>query len=57
MIKVNNVPEYAKDYAYMVARDCDGELWFWGSFNDCGKAHQVASEVDGQAFHTDEIEM
>lgn len=46
-INVKNVPDYAKDYDYIVARPVDGDLWFWGAWNDEAKAHEVAREVNG----------
>ena len=45
---INNIPEYAKNYTYLVARDDDkGELWFYGAYNDGVKAQQVADEIRG----------
>lgn len=46
-VKVNNTPEYASAYKYAVARCCDGEMWFWGAWNDINKANQVAHNIDG----------
>ena len=45
---INNIPEYANEYKYIVASDIDNELWFWGAFNDEDKAYAVASEIGGQ---------
>lgn len=42
---VKNVADYAKDYKYIVARNIDGELWFWGAWNDRNKANEVAIEL------------
>ena len=47
MIKVNNLPEYAKNYNWLVCRVVDGELWFWGAFKDHDKAFEVAMDVGG----------
>lgn len=44
---VNNVPTYAKEYNYMVARECDGELWFYGAYETKERATEVAIEVRG----------
>ena len=45
--KVNNVPEYAKDYKYIVCTTSDKELWFWGAYNDFDDALQAARERFG----------
>jgi len=47
MIKVNNLPEYAKNYNWLVCRVVDGELWFWGAFKDEGKAFEIATNMNG----------
>ena len=47
MIKVNNLPEYAKNYNWLVCRVVNGELWFWGAFNDHDKAREIAIDVNG----------
>lgn len=44
---VNNVPTYAKEYNYMVTRECDGELWFYGAYETKERATEVAIEVHG----------
>ena len=47
MMTIQNVPEYAKNYKYIVARRVDGELYFWGAWNDRNKANEVAIEIGG----------
>ena len=47
MVKVNNLPEYAKNYNWLVCRVVDGALWFWGAFNDHDKAFETAMDVGG----------
>ena len=42
MYTINNLPEYAKEKAFIVARICDGELWFWGAWDNQEKANEVA---------------
>lgn len=44
---INNLPQYASEYEYIVAREVEDELWFWGAFSDSEKAEQVAIEVNG----------
>ena len=46
-IFINNKPAYAHQYEYIVARLVDGELWFYGAWNDKAEADEVAHEVDG----------
>lgn len=45
---INNLPTYANEYKYIVARRVDGELWFWGAWNDRNKANEVAIEIGGE---------
>lgn len=48
---VNNVPAYAYNYKFWVARrDEDFQLWFWGAWNDRNKANEVAIEVGGEVI-------
>lgn len=46
-IDVKNVPPYAESYEWVVARNHDGELWFWGAYHDKQTAWKVAEEVGG----------
>ena len=45
---INNLPTYANEYKYIVVRRVDGELWFWGAWNDRNKANEVALEIFGE---------
>jgi hypothetical protein len=48
-VKINNLPTNYTRYSYIVAREVEGELWFWGawySHQKAGAARQ-ASEVGG----------
>lgn len=45
---INNLPTYAADYRYIVCRRVDGELWFYGAWNDRNKANEVALEIFGE---------
>ena len=51
MIKIQNEPEYAKDYEFVVARKYDGEYWFWGAYENGFIADKVAHEINGVIFH------
>ena len=45
---VYNCPEYVKNGDFIVVRESDGELWFYGDYkNDIDRAHKVAKEVGG----------
>ena len=50
-VKINNEPVYAKDYEFIVARECDNGWWFWGAYADGYKAEQAALEINGVVFH------
>lgn len=43
-VKVNNVTE--GEEKFVVARISDGELWYWGRYNE-EKAKEVAKEIEG----------
>ena len=44
---VNNLPTDLSRYAYIVARACEGELWYYGAWNDAEGAAAQARQVDG----------
>jgi hypothetical protein len=44
-MKINNVPDYAYDYKYIVARWVEEEWWFYEAYNDEEKADEVADEL------------
>lgn len=46
-MKINNVPAYVTEKPFIVARNIDGSLWFYGAYDTAGKANEVAVEVDG----------
>lgn len=46
MIKVNNVPDYAKTKRFWVIRKVDDEYWFYGAFDDVTKAFNSCRELD-----------
>ena len=55
-MKIQNMPEYADHYEFVVAREIDGELWFWGAYADGYKANQVAHDVAGVVIHNVRIQ-
>ena len=45
---VYNCSEYVKNGDFIVVRESEGELWFYGDYkNDIDRAHNVAKEVGG----------
>lgn len=44
---VRNVPAYAHEHAYWVARKVEGLLWFYGAYDTADRARDVAVMVDG----------
>lgn len=55
-VKVNNMPDYAWEYRYIVAREVEGSgFWFYGAFNELHNAISVAADVDGYSFCIEEI--
>ena len=51
-MKVNNMPEDAYKYKYVVARQCDGGMWFWGAWDDIDGAKSAATEIGGIVIET-----
>ncbi len=41
------MPAYAHDFPFVVAREVDGEFWFWGAYESFESADTVADEVGG----------
>ena len=50
MMNINNVPAYAENMKYIVARRVNGQYWFWGAWNDRDRANEVAIEVGCVVF-------
>ena len=49
--EINNLPDYANDYKFVVARrDASGALWFWGAWNDRNTANHVAANIGGETI-------
>ena len=46
---INNLPQYATECKYIVAREVgdDRELWFYGAYDDRNFANEVAIEIQG----------
>lgn len=49
-IDVLNTPAYAELYRFIVYRVSMGARWFYGAYNDGGKATRVAAEVGGYVY-------
>lgn len=43
MKKINNLPEYAREYKFIVAREVAGEFWFYGAYSE-NKVAQIAQK-------------
>lgn len=43
---IHNVADYAKSYKYIVARNVDDELWFYGAWNEESRARACADELN-----------
>lgn len=53
MIKVENIPDYAENYEFIVAREVGCEYFFWGAWSDREKANEIALELgDASVFKT-----
>lgn len=54
-IKINNMSENAHKYEFIVARECEGELWFWGAYRFVWDAEKAAKEIGGIIVHNIKI--
>ena len=46
-MKINNLPASAADYEYIVVREVDEDLWYWGAYHDSFQAENAAKAVGG----------
>ena len=51
-----NAPEYASHYEFIIAREVNGNLWFWGAYSNGSKADKVAREIGGEVIHNVRIQ-
>lgn len=56
-IKINNIPSYAKNYKYIVVTLVDGELWFYGAYNEYEKAKCVSEETPERLIVENNLEV
>ena len=54
-MKINNMTETAKTKKYIVAREVDGEYWFFSAWDDADKANEQALAFGGEVFHTEDL--
>lgn len=57
MTIIHNCAGCADHNEYLVARNCNGEWWFWGAWDDLLEAVDCARFIGGEVFATDEVEM
>lgn len=50
MKKIKNLPKYAWEYGYVVAREVNGEFWFYGAFPGIRTAQAAAKEIGNGAI-------
>ena len=46
-IIIKNLVYYATDYNYIVASAVNGDLWFYGAWDNKNLAYEVAMEIGG----------
>ena len=47
MFAIYNLPRNYTNYAFITAREVDGDLWFYGAWNDRDSANEQALEIGG----------
>lgn len=55
-LKINNCPNYAFDYEFIVVRKIDEEFWFYGAYTNGFKADQIAYNINGEVIHNVRIQ-
>lgn len=46
-IEVQNVPTYAREHKFWVARIVDSKAWFYGAWDNELRANSIAKEIGG----------
>lgn len=54
---VNNCPDYAKKYKYILCRKVNGEYWFYGAWDDFYKVQDVCAYIDGIILLRDDCDI
>ena len=44
---IKNLSNYATNYNYIVASAVDGDLWFYGAWDNEDAAYEAARSIDG----------
>lgn len=57
MRTIHNVPAYAMNHLYIVVREAEGGLWFWGAYDDAEVAMDVCAEVQGITITPDIVKI
>ena len=52
---IKNIAEYAKTKKYIVAREIDGEYWFFSAWDDANKANEQALDFNVVVFHAEDL--
>lgn len=47
MDEILNLPEYAWTRHWVVAKNVNGDIYFWGAWNEITKAMQAAEDIGG----------
>jgi hypothetical protein len=50
IVNIENYPDYAKDYKFIVACEVNGKLWFYGAWNDDSKTYRIADSLGDNAI-------
>jgi len=50
---INNLPNSLK--RFVVARNCEGELWYWGTWDNVHDATAAAIDISGLVYEQDEV--
>lgn len=56
MVRIENMPMYAKQYGYVVYRTDGKSNWFWGAYETLDEAVDVAKQMDAKVCTIDEVD-
>ena len=52
MFTIYNLPANFTNYAFITAREVDGDFWFYGAWNDRNGANEQALSIGGIMLET-----
>lgn len=55
-MKINNLPNYAKEHKFIVYRVAQGEAWFWGAYDEVSEASTAMMDIGGCIIEAEKVD-